>query len=1216
MSVLASKNPDSQNLPEPSLNDASDIKQASLTSQPEQPLPNQQIAQLQAKILELERTKQHYVELYEQSPIGDVTLSSEGAILACNRTFMTFVGLDKTTGQSAVGRSLASFLTPAAEPTFHAWIAALRQGEPRSSCVLELVAANHQPLRCQVQSATSLTAPLDAPHGIRLTFTVLMDELLPQSLDASESAVDLSHQAILDSLTAQIAVVNKHGVIIAVNTAWLQVTKYWRLQNTAGLGIGGNYYDVCRRSMESADPIAAQIAQLVLEGIQAVSAGTSDRFLHEYPIEVRAGEIVWYLLRVRPLTGSDGIVVVSHNDITEFKETQHALEQSRYFQERITMMIPDLLYIYDVDTRRNVYANVQFSETIGLGHSADNTASTAWLEQLAQAQTRRQARQQLAATETEFHLLDANGKRRWFSSREATFTQGPDGQVRQIVGIAREITEQREALEQLRKFSYAVEQNPVAILITDQAGIVEFANAQYTMLTGFGSAELYGKPPRLLDPAQTDPALVAERWERLHKGETWAGEVRTQDKKGNLLWEMVTIRPIFEASGTVGNLLIIKEDITDRKRSEEQLELYHTQLENEVIHRTEQLSRTKERVEAILNSSSDAIVLGHVHHGIQQTNPAFATLFACGPDFYLKQPITQLVHPEDAPRLDATIQAVMTQRTPAWLEARMLRPDGSSFDAEIGIATTSAYSQLGGQIVCTLRDITDRKVLERSLQESEGRFRAVLENAMDVAYRRNLVTDQYDYVSPVIEAITGYTVEEFLPLTFDQFIARVHPDDLEYAREETEQNTMNNDTRMDIEYRFRCKDGTYRWFADKATVVKDATGKPLYRVGIVRDVTTQTAILDTLLESEERFRSYFDLPLIGMATADSNMSFTLVNDKLCSMLGYNHESLITMQLLDVVIPTRAHLVALQIQSMLSGASDDLALDETFIHADGHMVHVSINARAVRRTDGTFHYAVILIQDISARKTLEQDLRVALEKEKELNELKTRFVSIVSHEFRTPLASIQLACDVLKLYSDRLSDEKRAQRFTSIQNDVRHMTTMLTEVLTLNQAEAGKLYAKLEAIEPTTFCEQLIASFQELVPMHHFVFHVKGMAYRCQLDPNFLKHMLTNLLTNAVKYSPQGSTITFTLEYAFDAVKFSVLDEGIGIPLEDQNHLFEAFHRATNVGQISGTGLGLTIVKEMVDLHGGQITLESTLGQGTTFTVSIPNALSTTTQEGT
>ncbi|MEQ9233706.1 hybrid sensor histidine kinase/response regulator [Coleofasciculus sp. E2-BRE-01] len=242
----------------------------------------------------------------------------------------------------------------------------------------------------------------------------------------------------------------------------------------------------------------------------------------------------------------------------------------------------------------------------------------------------------------------------------------------------------------------------------------------------------------------------------------------------------------------------------------------------------------------------------------------------------------------------------------------------------------------------------------------------------------------------------------------------------------------------------------------------------------------------------------------------------------------------------------------------------------------------------------------------SRHQSEERLRLALAKEKELNQLKTQFIAITSHEFRTPLTTISSSNDLLERYCRDSMDAKKEKHLRQIKLSVNQMIQLLDDVLLIGRAESGKVDLQLISINLVEFCHNLVEEIQTNAgEQYQIIFNHQGEVSEACLDVNLLRPILSNLLANAVKYSPEGGVVTFNLFSSDTRVTFQIQDSGIGIPPEAQKHLFESFHRASNVGTIKGTGLGLSIVKRCVDIHGGEISVDSEVNVGTTFTVTLP-----------
>ncbi|ACK69565.1 response regulator receiver sensor signal transduction histidine kinase [Gloeothece citriformis PCC 7424] len=246
---------------------------------------------------------------------------------------------------------------------------------------------------------------------------------------------------------------------------------------------------------------------------------------------------------------------------------------------------------------------------------------------------------------------------------------------------------------------------------------------------------------------------------------------------------------------------------------------------------------------------------------------------------------------------------------------------------------------------------------------------------------------------------------------------------------------------------------------------------------------------------------------------------------------------------------------------------------------------------------------VAIEVALRRRLAEKAIRVALEKEKELSELKSRFWSMVAHEFRTPMTTILGSAQLLEELHLQLPEERRREYLSLIQQSIRSMENLLNDVLCVGRVESGSLKFEPALLDLEQFCRDLIDEMQfNAGSNYQLIFQHQGNCEQICLDKKLLRHILVNLLSNAIKYSPEGGKIYLTISCQEEEVTIQIKDSGIGIPLENQKHLFEPFQRAMNVGTIPGTGLGLTMVKKCLDLHGGEITINSEPGIGTTATV--------------
>ena len=238
----------------------------------------------------------------------------------------------------------------------------------------------------------------------------------------------------------------------------------------------------------------------------------------------------------------------------------------------------------------------------------------------------------------------------------------------------------------------------------------------------------------------------------------------------------------------------------------------------------------------------------------------------------------------------------------------------------------------------------------------------------------------------------------------------------------------------------------------------------------------------------------------------------------------------------------------------------------------------------------------------------QELQQAIEKEKKLHALKTKFLSMASHEFRTPLTTVMMATDMLETYGSTLSSEQKEDFLERIKVSAELMTELMNEILQYTRIENGSEHPVSKEIELPRFCSELLDEIRLISGAGYNLIFLVQQETGCtvfKVDPLVLRQILTNLLSNAIKYSPKGGTIKLSLQLSECQVTFEVKDQGIGIPEKEIGSLFEAFKRGENVRSIQGTGLGLAIVKKCVDLYGGSIGVKSKLNRGSTFTVDLP-----------
>ena len=361
--------------------------------------------------------------------------------------------------------------------------------------------------------------------------------------------------------------------------------------------------------------------------------------------------------------------------------------------------------------------------------------------------------------------------------------------------------------------------------------------------------------------------------------------------------------------------------------------------------------------------------------------------------------------------------------------------------------------------------------------------------------------------------------------------------------------------------------------------------------------------LDELRKSEERYRTVIENVGVGVVVVqDDRMVF--VNPSLERIVGHPREYLLTQPYTATVHPEDLPVMRDRHERRLRGDEVDSMYSFRVITQSGETR--SLELSAVRIEWGKREATLIFVVDATARLQAELTQRQTLQRQTELNDMKSRFISVASHEFRTPLAFILSSAELLKHYGDRLPDAEKADVINTIETGVQRMTQMLDRVLLLGKVEAQMLEFQPAQVNLQTLCQNLVedARIQHAEAGCELALEFEASPAVGLFDEKLLRHIFGNLLSNAIKYSPQGGKVLFRVFSAEGRVVFEVADQGIGIPAEELPHLFEWFHRASNVGEIQGTGLGLAIVKNSVDQHDGSIEVASTVGRGTRFTVRI------------
>jgi len=404
------------------------------------------------------------------------------------------------------------------------------------------------------------------------------------------------------------------------------------------------------------------------------------------------------------------------------------------------------------------------------------------------------------------------------------------------------------------------------------------------------------------------------------------------------------------------------------------------------------------------------------------------------------------------------------------------------------------------------------------------------------------------------------------------------------------------------------KDGTPIWVFTDSRAIDPAEPQAGIIIGI-GDITERKLAEAALRQTKERLDLAMQSSAISIWEWDARRGTIYLDAALAQMTGDEpRERYLTLdEMVPLVHPDDADAMRQAQRDCIGGLRPLYRIEHRLKAASGDWVWVLSRGRVVEHAgDGSALRMAGTNVDITQRKRAEVELLAALQREKELSEMKSKFVSIASHELRTPLATILSSAQLLEHYSDGLSADDKLKMLRSIQGAVKRMNAMIEDVLIIGKAEAGALQYEPKPVDLGELCHKVVEELRGGVAKQHVIrFERQFERGSLNLDEKLLRHILTNLLSNAVKYSPPGSTASLLLAERDGEAVIEVGDQGIGIPLEDQARLFESFHRASNVGNRQGTGLGLVIVKKAVELHGGTISIDSKVDAGTRISVRLP-----------
>ncbi|MDQ2821089.1 MAG: PAS domain S-box protein [Pseudomonadota bacterium] len=447
------------------------------------------------------------------------------------------------------------------------------------------------------------------------------------------------------------------------------------------------------------------------------------------------------------------------------------------------------------------------------------------------------------------------------------------------------------------------------------------------------------------------------------------------------------------------------------------------------------------------------------------------------------------------------------------------------------------------------------------------------------------------------------------PISARQLVAEiVHPDDAA-AFAGAVAATVQRGAPLECVVRIRRPDGELRWLDFHGAAQPARDGEPAQILGVVSDVTTRTLTAMALLESRERFENIVSQAATGVVQADAGGRVTVVNKKFCEMLGYTRSELVGSALLDITAGDSID-VALMALGKVSAGATGVVVQQQYRRQDGSLMWASSSISAVRSPAGELQGIVAIVVDISHDRAVEENLRRLAASLSEADRRKSEFLATLAHELRNPLAPIRTGLTVLKLGGD--SPEAVARIRPMMERQVAQMVRLIDDLLDVARITGGKIALKKARVDVK---DVLAAAIETSMPVidngrHALVVHQPDGTMTIDADATRIAQVLSNLLNNAAKYTPQGGRIVVTVSQEHDQAVVTIADNGIGIPAESLAAIFVLFnqvHMSLHRAQ-GGLGVGLALVRQLVEMHGGTVEAASAgHGAGTTLTVRLPLA---------
>lgn len=722
------------------------------------------------------------------------------------------------------------------------------------------------------------------------------------------------------------------------------------------------------------------------------------------------------------------------------------------------------------------------------------------------------------------------------------------------------------------------------ISIANLEGEIIHANRNFEKISGYTSAELVGRNYRILSSFYHPKAFWQGMKEKILKGITWHNEIKNRAKNGTYFWVDTFIVPMPDEDGNVREYMSFQNDITERKITDEQL--INQWKITELAINTVEIGVWEWHVETKEFTCNEYM---RKHFGWSNTQTKIN-----GEDFIAR------LHPDDTQKLNLTRQQALSGQSNYQNEYRIVLDDGSIHHISTKGTVIRDVAGKPIKIIGTSLNITDLKRSGEELKRQQSLLNLAIEAGEIGVYRwkrdgKKAITNKY------MDMHFGLPLQN---LNFNDFWDFVHPQD-KAVLEKAINDSFLEEKKFDVEYRVLLKDGTENHIAAKGNIIYDEDTKTKEMVGIALNITKQKELEATLRESEKKFRSAMHDSAIGMSLVSVDGKFLDVNRALLDILGYEKAELLAMDVQSITHPDDLAWELKYLQELVSGETEPCTIEKRYIHKDGSVIWGQLNGSLVKNDAGELLYFIAQIQDITLRKQMDVKLQEHNQKLEAANSELESFSYSVSHDLRAPLRIINGYVEILKEdFAATVGDEGKQVIDTIIYNanKMGHLIDDLLEFSRMNRKGIEK-----NLIEMDDMVDNIVLELTALEKDREIDVKV-GRLHNVLADVQMIRQVWLNLIQNGIKYTRNKSIARIEIDSYKErgSTCFFIRDNGVGFNMKYVHKLFEVFQRLHSVSEFEGTGVGLAIVKRIIDRHGGRIWVDSKENEGTTFYFTIPD----------